>query len=179
MRIAKTAANAFWSLPLVLNVIAAAHAGDIEIRGRVVDEAGGPVADAAIDYFWRANGSGRGSDGKFLDMKVEANIKLFWANVGKMEPMHPEVKTGLDGRFSLKLNEIYHGVMAMDQSRQRGTLRASQGVRGSPNRDPYRAPGQGSGEVRGPSSGPVSRVDSRLHLGATRPDASASYGPAR
>ena len=122
MRIAKTAAAACWSLPLVLNLIGAVRAGDIEIRGRVVDEAGKPVADAAIDYFWRANGSGRGSDGKFLDMKIESNIKLLWANVGKMEPMHPDAKTGPDGRFSLKLNEIYHAVMAMDQSRQRGGL---------------------------------------------------------
>ena len=34
MRSAKTAATAFWSLSLVLNLIAAARAGDIEIRGR-------------------------------------------------------------------------------------------------------------------------------------------------
>src|SRR5580693_5811153 len=99
MRIAKAAAAACWSLPLVLNLIATARAGDIEVRGRVVDEAGKPVADAAVDYFWRANGSGRGGDGKFLDMKVESNIKLLWANVGKMEPMHPDAKTGPDGRF--------------------------------------------------------------------------------
>jgi thiol-disulfide isomerase/thioredoxin len=120
MRSAKRAASVFWSLPLVLNLVAAALAGDVEVRGRVIDEAGQPVADAALDYFWRANGSGRGSDGKFLDFKSEANVKLLWANVGKMEPMHPEAKTGADGRFSLKLDEIYHSVMAMDQSRQRG-----------------------------------------------------------
>ena len=31
-----------------------------EVRGRVVDQAGMPVADAAVGVFWRANGSGRG-----------------------------------------------------------------------------------------------------------------------
>ena len=86
----------------------------------VVDEAGRPVADAAVDYFWRANGSGRGDDGKFLDLKVEANVKLFWANLGRMEPTHPDTKTGPDGTFRIKVSEIYHAVMAMDRLRQRG-----------------------------------------------------------
>jgi thiol-disulfide isomerase/thioredoxin len=110
-------------LPLLLVTLPETWAGDFEIRGRVVDEAGVPVAGACVDYFWRANGSGTGSDGKTLDLTKEENVRLFWSHLGEMESAHPvEAKTGADGRFSLKMPEIYYAVMAMDRSRRRGGL---------------------------------------------------------
>jgi len=94
-----------------------------EIRGCVIDEAGNPVAGAAVDFFWRANGSGRDRDGKPLDLTKDENVKIFWGHLGEMEPTSTRaVRTGPDGQFSLKMSEIHYAVMAMDRSRRRGGL---------------------------------------------------------
>jgi AhpC/TSA family len=112
------------SVLALLIVTTAARAGEQrEIRGSVVDEAGTPVAAAAVGYFWRANGSGLDRDGKPLDLTKEENVKIFWDHLGEMEPAGTQVvKTGLDGRFSLKMPGIYYALMAMDPSRRRGGL---------------------------------------------------------
>src|SRR5580692_2430128 len=92
-----------------------------EIRGSVIDEAGKPVADVDVSYFWRANGSGKDQSGKPLDLTKEENVKILWGHLGEMEPTGTQVvKTEPDGRFSLKMADIYYAVMAMDRSRRRG-----------------------------------------------------------
>ncbi len=95
-----------------------------EIRGRVVDEAGKPVADAAVDCFWRANGSARDRDGKPYDLSKPENIKLFWGHLGEMEPIgqRQPIHTESDGRFSIGDTSPNFAVMAMDRSRQHGGI---------------------------------------------------------
>jgi hypothetical protein len=114
----------------LLVVVGTARADELEVRGRVIDEAGRPLADVDVDSYWRANGSGRDKDGVFLDLKKEENVKLFWSHVGEMEPSRPGFRrvepglgrTGPDGRFSLKIPDICHALMALDRSRRRGGL---------------------------------------------------------
>jgi hypothetical protein len=94
-----------------------------EIRGRVVDDKGQPVADAVVSDFWRANGTGKDRDGKYLDLKIEENVKTLWGHLGEMEPSGPRVATtGSDGRFTLTIPTSKHAVMAMDRERHRGGL---------------------------------------------------------
>jgi hypothetical protein len=90
--------------------------GPREIRGRVVDEAGKPVADAAVGYFWRANGSSRDRDGKPYDLTKPENLRLLWGNLGQMEPINQAQpnKAGSDGRFLINDPDPYFAVMAMD-----------------------------------------------------------------
>ncbi len=109
---------------VVLVAAAGARAGDREVRGRVVDEAGRPVAEAAVGCFWRANGPSRDAAGKPYDLTKDENVKAFWSHLGQMEPFEKKdpVMTGADGRFSLPLPERYHFLMAMDRARRRGGL---------------------------------------------------------
>ncbi|SIO65662.1 AhpC/TSA family protein [Singulisphaera sp. GP187] len=95
-----------------------------EIRGRVVDEAGKPVADAAVGFFWRANGASVDRDGKPYDLTKAENVRLFWGRLGEMEPTGraQPTKTGADGRFSIKDPDPYFAVMAMDSSRRQGGI---------------------------------------------------------
>jgi thiol-disulfide isomerase/thioredoxin len=115
---------AVWS-PIVVVIAAAAAQGadEREVRGLVVDEMGKPVAGAAVADFWRANGTGRDRDGKYLNLKIEANAKEFWGSVGSMQTFRSSVvRTGADGRFVVPLGKRSHAVMAMDQERKRGGL---------------------------------------------------------
>src|SRR5689334_8091596 len=95
-----------------------------EVHGRVVDEAGKPVADAAVGSFWRANGSSRDRDGKPYDLTKAENVRLFWGNLGAMEPAGgaQPTKTESDGRFSIKDPDPFFAVMAMDASRRYGGI---------------------------------------------------------
>jgi hypothetical protein len=107
-----------------------ARAGEFEVRGRVVDEGGRPVVGADVDTYWRANGTGRDPDGTFLDVKREENLRLFWGHLGEMEPYRLGMlrvergfgRTGPDGRFSLKISDLHHALLAMDAPRRRGGL---------------------------------------------------------
>ena len=121
---------------LVLLVVGSgARAGDREVRGRVVDEAGRPVAEAAVGSFWRANGPSRDAAGKPYDFKKEENVRAFWGHLGQMEPSGTKdpIKTGADGRFSLALPESYHFLMAMDRERRRGGIAVlAKGKEGEP-----------------------------------------------
>ncbi len=100
------------------------RASEREVRGRVVDETGKPVAGAAVDCFWTANGPIRDGAGKPIDITKEENARAFWGHLGEMEPMsgHEPVQTGTDGRFILTARDCFHSVMAMDRSRRRGGL---------------------------------------------------------
>ena len=109
---------------VLLIVVTGTRASELrEIRGRVVDERGQPVADAVVDDFWRANGTGKDRDGKILDLKIEENVKKFWGHLGEMEPFDSRVATtGSDGRFTVQIPTSRHALMAMDRERQRGGL---------------------------------------------------------
>lgn len=109
---------------LMVMVMTGTRASELrEIRGRVVDERGQPVADAVVDVFWRANGTGKDRGGKDLDLKIEENVKEFWSHIGEMEASGPRVATtGADGRFTVSIPTSKHAVMAMDRQRQRGGL---------------------------------------------------------
>ncbi|AMV40663.1 Thiol-disulfide oxidoreductase ResA [Planctomyces sp. SH-PL62] len=93
------------------------------VRGRVVDERGEPVAGAAVGWFWRANGSGKGPDGRPLDLNVPENVQEFWGNLGRMEPSgrdSDQAESGPDGRFAIRAGGRRHVLMAMDRDRKRG-----------------------------------------------------------
>jgi thiol-disulfide isomerase/thioredoxin len=112
------------SVLVLLIAITGTHASEVrEIRGRVVDEGGQPVAGAVVDVFWRANGTGKDRDGKYLDLKIEENVKEFWGHLGRMEPFSPHAATAeSDGRFTLAIPTSRHALMAMDRDRRRGGL---------------------------------------------------------
>lgn len=104
---------------LLLLIPSTTHAREIEFRGRVIDESGKPVAGAAVDHFWSANGTGKNSDGRPLDRKNERDLRLYWGHLGQMEPRNGAA-TQADGSFSLKLLNRTYAVMAMDSARQLG-----------------------------------------------------------
>jgi len=110
---------------VVLIILNGAHSSEPrEVCGRVVDEAGKPVADSAVGYFWRANGSNRDRAGKLYDLTKAENVRLFWGNLGEMEPTGraQPIKAGSDGRFSITDPDPYFAVMAMDPSRRHGGI---------------------------------------------------------
>ena len=124
MRITLSELPIWRSVLVLLIVMTSTRASELrEIRGRVVDERGQSVADAVVDVFWRANGTGKDRDGKYLDVKIEENLKEFWGHLGEMKPLGPGfATTGSDGRFTVTIPTSKHAVMAMDRRRQRGGL---------------------------------------------------------
>jgi thiol-disulfide isomerase/thioredoxin len=107
---------------LLLVFLSPAKAGESRTTtGRVLDENGNPVQGAAIDEFWRANGSAKDQDGKPIDPATEEGNKLFWSHVGQMEPQGV-VRSGSDGRFSFEMPDHSFMLMAMDAQRLRGGL---------------------------------------------------------
>ena len=91
------------------------------ITGRVVDADGAPVGDAAIDFFWCANGPLVDDEGKRLDPTSEEGEKRYWSRYGEMEPVL-KTTSQADGRFSLEARGSFHTIMAMDADRARGGL---------------------------------------------------------
>jgi len=116
--------TAAWALLLLLAFVFAANAGELRhVAGRVVDEKGKPVKDAAIDYRWRAFSPTKDSDGKAILPKSEEDARLFWAHEGKMEPWRT-ANSGADGRFSIEMPDSSFTLMALDAQRARGGLTA-------------------------------------------------------
>src|SRR3954453_21361911 len=103
MRRTLTMASICRSVLVLLIIANGARANEPrEVHGRVVDESGMPVVDAAVGFFWGANGSVRNRDGTPYDLTKEENVRLSWGNLGAMEPagrVQP-TRTGSDGRFS-------------------------------------------------------------------------------
>jgi hypothetical protein len=91
------------------------------IMGRVFDAAGRPVADAAIDYFWSANGRFFDRDGKPIEQSNTEAWKAFWRTQGKMEPFR-KATSDAGGRFSFELPTRFHTFMAMDGARKNGAV---------------------------------------------------------
>jgi len=104
----------FWSGAIVA-------ADDWQLRGRVVDEAGRPVAGATVDHQWRANGTQKRADGTPLDLSNDEDVQTLWGKVGQMEPFDGATTTA-DGSFELQVRARRHTFMAMDRARQRGGL---------------------------------------------------------
>ncbi|HET6326129.1 MAG TPA: hypothetical protein VFG04_15735, partial [Planctomycetaceae bacterium] len=77
---------------------------DREVRGRVVDEGGMPVAAVDVSYTWRANGPYYDDSGKPIERSGATAQKAFWDHVGEMAPLGDKpAKTGRDGRFVLSV----------------------------------------------------------------------------
>ncbi len=94
-----------------------------EVRGRVVDEGGTPVAAVDVSYTWRANGPYYDDNGKPIERSGAAAQKAFWDRVGEMAPLGDKpAKTGRDGRFVLSVRPGFFFVMALDKARKRGGL---------------------------------------------------------
>src|SRR4051812_37973365 len=84
-----------------------------QVTGRVLDEKGNPVKDAAIDSFWSANGPVFDQDGKPIDRTTDEAQKQYWGRVGQMEPFR-RAKSDTDGRFSIEITNNFHTLMAID-----------------------------------------------------------------
>ncbi len=91
------------------------------ITGHIVDDTGSPVAGAAIDFFWSANGQVIDQDGNPIDLTTEEAQKQYWSRFGQMEPFF-KATSGADGRFSIAARGSFYTVMAMDAQRARGGL---------------------------------------------------------
>ena len=91
-----------------------------EVRGRVVDENGAPVAGADVSYTWRANGPYYDDNGKPIQSSGGGASN---DHVGEMAPLGDKpAKTGPSGQFVLNVPTGFFFVMAMDKPRQRGGL---------------------------------------------------------
>jgi thiol-disulfide isomerase/thioredoxin len=117
------------ALRLLFVLLAIANVGHAEnvriVSGRVLDQSGKPVARADISFFWRANGSPKDKNGKAYDLSSLEAQRIYWGNVGKMEPFWENpvpAKTGTDGRFLMKVHSRFHAVMAMDPNRSHGGI---------------------------------------------------------
>ena len=109
------------------------RAEDWQVRGRVVDEAGRPVAGATVAYFWSANGTGKRADGTPLDVTKDDELRELWAHEGEMQPRGRSATTAEDGSFVTTLHGRAHAVMAMDAGRKRGGIvRVAEGKEEAP-----------------------------------------------
>src|SRR5262245_8304875 len=100
-------------------------ADDWNVRGKVVDEKGQPVADASVCNFWLGNGKRLKADGtplKFGDASVDPHD--YWGHIGEMEPVGDETSTVSqgDGSFAVKVQAHMHTFIVMDKSRKSGAL---------------------------------------------------------
>ena len=151
-----------WRSTLVLLLVATGPvpANSVRSTADIVDENGQPVADASVADFWKANGTGKDQDGKYLDMKIEANVKKFWPHLGEMEPAgRLKVATsGSQGEFTVALPTSSHALLAMDRQHQRaGLLIVPEGQRarvdGNSSRPGDQAQGQFPRAWRGENPG--------------------------
>ncbi len=89
------------------------------VRGRVVDEAGRPVAGASVSALWGANGL----DKDQVVALQGAQPEKLWQNEGKMEPWGgTRVVTDADGRFSIPAPDRKNSLLVYDRERRHGAL---------------------------------------------------------
>jgi thiol-disulfide isomerase/thioredoxin len=89
--------------------------------GRVVDDGGRPVANAAVDFFWSANGPLLDAQDEPRDVSTEEAERHYWSRFGQMEPV-VVTTSDAEGRFSLEARGSLHALLAMDAERKRGGL---------------------------------------------------------
>jgi thiol-disulfide isomerase/thioredoxin len=108
----------------VLMLVNFAGAGEWNVHGRVVDEAGKPVASASVASFWLGNGKRLHADGTPLVFGKQEDMPTYWQHIGEMEPVDSEHSAITDetGRFTFKLDEHKHLLLVMDRSRKHGAL---------------------------------------------------------
>lgn len=113
--------RAFWLLArLVVASLLVAYpcqAEDREVRGRVVDAGGKPVAGVTVSQFWSANG-----EIDYSKKPSEKELQKRWARIGVMRGSYEPVVTDAAGRFAVQTLSIAHHVMAIDGERNRGGL---------------------------------------------------------
>ena len=110
---------------LLIVFTAAVSADEREVHGRVVDQAGQPIAGATVASFWYSNGKHLHDDGSPLDpAKNKQDAQLFWQHEGEMEPSSQTQTTQTDaqGSFTVNIDLDSHTLLVMDSSRQHGTL---------------------------------------------------------
>ncbi len=107
------------SVVLVLLATSGVSAEDAanRVNGRVLDEAGRPVAGASVSAFWGANGM----DWDQVVASRGAEPERLWQNEGKMEPWSgTRVVTDADGRFSIPAPERKNSLLVYDRERRHG-----------------------------------------------------------
>ncbi|HEY2828265.1 MAG TPA: hypothetical protein VGJ04_11760, partial [Pirellulales bacterium] len=110
---------------VVLISVDMVRADEREVHGRVVNEAGQPVAGAAVADFWSGNGKRLHDDGTPIDRaKSKDDVHLLWQHIGQMELFSAEAaaKTDAQGFFTVKMDRSCHTLLAMDAARQCGGL---------------------------------------------------------
>jgi hypothetical protein len=98
-------------------VASACQAEDREVRGRVVDADGNPVAGVTVSQFWGANG-----EIDYSKKLTNEERQKQWSRIGVMHGDHEPVVTDAEGGFAVKTLSIAHHVMAIDGERHRGGL---------------------------------------------------------
>ncbi|CAN5898082.1 hypothetical protein BH23PLA1_BH23PLA1_40380 [soil metagenome] len=106
---------------LILALPTADQENSNRLRGRVVDEAGQPVAGVVVSPYWGANGTHKKPDGSAYDLTDSEELRSFWGPLGRMEPLGNRItETAADGSFSIDLGRAGHHVLVMDRERKRG-----------------------------------------------------------
>jgi hypothetical protein len=110
------------ALAVLLLISRATAAGDEArplVEGRVVDEAGRPVAGAAVSGLWGANGV----EGDRVAALGRSRPEQLWRNEGQMMPWGDlRAETDADGRFSVPVPERKRTLWAYDRERRRGAV---------------------------------------------------------
>src|SRR4029079_15624182 len=108
----------------VLMLVSLAGAAEWNVHGRVVDEAGKPVADATIASFWLGSGKRLHGDGTPLGFGKQDDTPAYWQHIGEMEPVDAEHSATTDraGQFTFALQHNKHALMVMDRTRKHGAL---------------------------------------------------------
>ncbi len=89
------------------------------VNGRVVDEAGRPVAGASVSAFWAANGL----EWEQVEALRQSEPEKIWQAEGKMQPWgDARATTDADGRFSIQAPERKKAIWVYDRERRRGAV---------------------------------------------------------
>ena len=101
-------------------------ADDWNVRGKVVDEQGQPVAAATISDFWSGNGKRTRADGTQVKFPLndKSDLRVLSSNIGEMEAFSREsfAIANADGSFVFRLDKDQRTLIVMDRPRQKGAL---------------------------------------------------------
>lgn len=108
-----------WLLPFL--AVRASGEEALTIKGHIADAQGNPVAGAAIDFFWSANGPVMDEAGQPLKLDNEEAITAYRGRFGQMAPIL-KATSAADGRFSIQRRGEFYTLMVMDAQRAQGGL---------------------------------------------------------